>query len=120
MRSLLLTTILFSLSCSQKSTNKAETKSKSSSLEAISYVDTCACLTSAVKLAINYQDPIDLAKASKEINDSCRTILSMENSFSNIQKCDELLLKIEAMDSVKMSEFIQNSRFLLSNIADMP
>ncbi len=120
MRSLLAAAILFAFSCSQKSPDKTETKSNHSDKEVKTYVDTCACIASAVELAINYQDPIDLAKVSKEINDSCRTILSTENALSSIQACEEVQLKLKEVDSVKMSEFIQNSRFLLSNIADMP
>lgn len=120
MRSLLVAAILITFSCNQKSPEKAETKSNHSDLEAKTHVDTCACIASAVELAINYQDPIDLAKASKEINDSCKTVLSTENALSSIQACEEVQLKLKELDSVKMSEFIQNSRFLLSNIADMP
>ena len=119
-KNLLVVSILFTISCSQQDREQDSSESSSSENPNKSYFDSCACFSGAVELAIQYYDPIDLANASKEINDSCRAILSMENALNSLQACDEVLLQLEALDSVKMSEFVQNSRFLLSNITDMP
>ena len=118
MRKLLALSFFLAFSCGQQ-TDKNKSPASANKTEK-AYFDTCACFSSAVQLATNYRDPIDLANASKEINDTCRVVLSLENALNKLQQCDEVLIRLEAFDSVKMSEFVQNSRFLLSNITDMP
>jgi hypothetical protein len=120
MRRFLALSFLFSISCSQQNADSKSSATTADNSSKLRYFDTCACFSSTFELAINYRDPIDLVKASKEISDSCRSILSMDNALNNLQECNEVLIQLETFDSVKMSEFIQNSRFLFSNIADMP